>query len=213
MHERARAAVGAHGGAGATLKPLRLLLSVGLGLAVWLLPIFGRELSKEQPFPSRPMQLSLASTSDAAHDVRPPISGSRVLVQEQRCLAVLVFIVSLWISEAIPYFVTSLLVPVIVIVSGIAQKSSATRTGSPRTAHAYNRTRHLALYGHLARRSACFLPTHDVTHAGPAQSRRGKSSEPCSRPLCFSSSPAWSQPQVRHSPCLAGKAITVRRAR
>ncbi|RLN99363.1 hypothetical protein DYB28_007106 [Aphanomyces astaci] len=34
---------------------------------------------------------------------------------QQRCLAMLVFITSLWVSEALPYFATSLLVPVLVV--------------------------------------------------------------------------------------------------
>ena len=37
-----------------------------------------------------------------------PISG--------RCLALLVFVVSLWVSKAIPYYVTALLVPVLIVV-------------------------------------------------------------------------------------------------
>jgi len=34
---------------------------------------------------------------------------------QQRCLAMLVFITSLWVTEALPYFATSLLVPVLVV--------------------------------------------------------------------------------------------------
>ncbi|OQR89234.1 divalent anion:Na symporter (DASS) family protein [Thraustotheca clavata] len=34
---------------------------------------------------------------------------------EQRCLAMLVFVTSLWVTEAVPYFATSLLVPVLVV--------------------------------------------------------------------------------------------------
>ncbi|RHY33968.1 hypothetical protein DYB32_001236, partial [Aphanomyces invadans] len=43
---------------------------------------------------------------------------TRLLVEkevQQRCLAMLVFITSLWVSEALPYFATSLLVPVLVV--------------------------------------------------------------------------------------------------
>ncbi|KDO33902.1 hypothetical protein SPRG_01782 [Saprolegnia parasitica CBS 223.65] len=34
---------------------------------------------------------------------------------QQRCLAMLVFVTSLWVTEAVPYFATSLLVPVLVV--------------------------------------------------------------------------------------------------
>ncbi|ETV99949.1 hypothetical protein, variant [Aphanomyces invadans] len=42
-----------------------------------------------------------------------PIPGQKEV--QQRCLAMLVFITSLWVSEALPYFATSLLVPVLVV--------------------------------------------------------------------------------------------------
>lgn len=44
---------------------------------------------------------------DAGHDV------------QQRCLAMLVFITSLWVTEALPYFATALLVPPMVVFLGI----------------------------------------------------------------------------------------------
>ncbi|KAF0720642.1 Aste57867_156 [Aphanomyces stellatus] len=42
-----------------------------------------------------------------------PIPGEKDV--QQRCFAMLVFITSLWVTEALPYFATSLLVPVLVV--------------------------------------------------------------------------------------------------
>lgn len=38
---------------------------------------------------------------------------------QQRCLAMLVFITSLWVTEAVPYFATAILVPPMVVFLGI----------------------------------------------------------------------------------------------
>lgn len=50
-------------------------------------------------------------------------AGDRVLIAghdvQQRCLAMLVFITSLWVTEAVPYFATALLVPPMVVFLGI----------------------------------------------------------------------------------------------
>lgn len=46
--------------------------------------------------------------------MRPHVCGIGHDVQ-QRCLAMLVFITSLWVTEAVPYFATALLVPPMVV--------------------------------------------------------------------------------------------------
>lgn len=38
-----------------------------------------------------------------------------------RCLTMLVFVTALWVTEAIPYFVTALLVPVLVVLMDIME--------------------------------------------------------------------------------------------
>ena len=40
------------------------------------------------------------------------VSGHDV---QQRCLAMLVFVTTLWVTEAVPYFATALLVPPLVV--------------------------------------------------------------------------------------------------
>jgi phosphate transporter len=47
----------------------------------------------------------------------PLFSSERGL--EQRCLALIVTVISLWLSKAIPYYATSLFVPVLAVVLGI----------------------------------------------------------------------------------------------
>lgn len=40
-----------------------------------------------------------------------------------RCLTMLVFVTSLWVTEATPYFVTALLIPVLVVLMDIMEDS------------------------------------------------------------------------------------------
>lgn len=40
-----------------------------------------------------------------------------------RCLALLVFVVAMWVSKAIPYFATALMIPVLVTVLGVLKDS------------------------------------------------------------------------------------------
>lgn len=41
-----------------------------------------------------------------------------------RCLALLLFVVSMWVSKAIPYFATALMIPVLVTVLGVLKDES-----------------------------------------------------------------------------------------
>lgn len=40
-----------------------------------------------------------------------------------RCLTMLVFVTSLWVTEATPYFVTALMIPVLVVLMDILKTS------------------------------------------------------------------------------------------
>lgn len=52
-----------------------------------------------------------------------------------RCLIMLVFVTSLWVTEAMPYFVTALLIPVLVVLMDILESSDGgegiSKSGAP----------------------------------------------------------------------------------
>ncbi|CAN0344400.1 unnamed protein product, partial [Hapterophycus canaliculatus] len=41
----------------------------------------------------------------------------------RRCLTMLIFVTSLWVTEATPYFVTALMIPVLVVLMDIMENS------------------------------------------------------------------------------------------
>ncbi|RYH02443.1 hypothetical protein EON65_47960, partial [archaeon] len=42
-----------------------------------------------------------------------------------RCLSLLLFVVSLWVTEALPYFATALLIPILVVLMGVLKRTDA----------------------------------------------------------------------------------------
>lgn len=46
-----------------------------------------------------------------------------VFMVRGRCLTMLVFVTCLWVTEAIPYFVTALLIPVLVVLMDIMENT------------------------------------------------------------------------------------------
>jgi phosphate transporter len=72
-----------------------------------------------------------------------------------RCLSLLLFVVFLWVTEAIPYFATALLIPVLVIVMGVlkdptdpSKLMTAEAAASFVTDHIFNHTTYLLLGGY-----------------------------------------------------------------
>ncbi len=55
-----------------------------------------------------------------------PVSG--------RCLALLVLVVSMWVTKAIPYFATGLLIPVLVTVMGVVKNVNGVGVMTPQLA-------------------------------------------------------------------------------
>ncbi len=60
------------------------------------------------------------SEADSLHAVRRPASSTKLV------FGLLAFVVILWVSEAVPLFVTSLLIPVVLVVGGVASPVDAT---------------------------------------------------------------------------------------
>jgi phosphate transporter len=94
-----------------------------------------------------------------------------------RCLSLLLFVVFMWITEAIPYFATAILVPILITVMGVlrdphnpSQPMAAEAAASFVTDHIFNHTTFLLLGGYtlstafsrcqLELRVAAFLQHH-----------------------------------------------------
>jgi phosphate transporter len=74
-----------------------------------------------------------------------------------RCLSLLLFVICLWITEAIPYFATALMIPILVTVMGVLKEPNTTTNNglmSPEAAatfvadHIFNHTTMLLLGGY-----------------------------------------------------------------
>jgi phosphate transporter len=72
-----------------------------------------------------------------------------------RCMSLLFFVISLWVTEALPYFATAILIPILVIFTGVL-KDPASKTGLMSadaaaqfiTSHIFNHTTWLLLGGY-----------------------------------------------------------------
>lgn len=75
----------------------------------------------------------------------------------QRCMSLLLFVICLWITEALPYFATAILIPILIIFMGVLKDpSSTTKMGIMGaeaaaafiTSHIFNHTTWLLLGGY-----------------------------------------------------------------
>jgi phosphate transporter len=71
-----------------------------------------------------------------------------------RCMSLLLFIICLWVTEAVPYFATAILIPVLVIFMGVLKDPATNRIMSSEaaaqfvTSHIFNHTTWLLLGGY-----------------------------------------------------------------
>eukprot|EP00904_Undaria_pinnatifida_P009467 jgi/Undpi1/5650/HiC_scaffold_2.g00924.m1 len=61
------------------------------------------------------------------------------------CLRMLVFVTTLWVTEAVPYFVTALLIPVLVVLMDIMENSDGGATGREREEEGRRASAHVVL--------------------------------------------------------------------